>query len=130
MQGLSLVRFEGRWAVAKLPIHGPLPDWVHRAIAGDRFVSLTTAATERSLIAPEGLIPLEVKVERGFALLGVPGVISFSECGVLARLVGPLATAGISVLAVATFDTDYLLLRDSEVERARTALNAAGIPIV
>jgi len=46
--------------------------------------------------------------------------------GVLASLVGPLAEAGISVFAVSTFDTDYLLVKDAAWERAKAVLVGAG----
>jgi len=52
--------------------------------------------------------------------------MEFSMIGVLASLVGPLAEAGISVFAVSTFDTDYLLLKDADWERTREALVGAG----
>ena len=44
----------------------------------------------------------------------------------MARLAAPLARAGISILALATFDTDYLLVRETDLGRALAALRAAG----
>jgi hypothetical protein len=46
--------------------------------------------------------------------------------GVMASLVNPLANAGISVFAVSTFDTDYLLVKEHDFEKALAALRAAG----
>jgi hypothetical protein len=46
--------------------------------------------------------------------------------GVLASLVGPLASAGISIFTVATYDTDYVLVRDQDIERAMEVLEQAG----
>jgi hypothetical protein len=50
--------------------------------------------------------------------------------GVLAGLTAPLARAGISLFAVSTFDTDYLLVRDVKLHEALAALRAAGHDIV
>jgi uncharacterized protein len=49
-----------------------------------------------------------------------------SMTGVLASLATPLADARVSIFALSTFDTDYLLVRDGHLERAIAALRAAG----
>ena len=70
---------------------------------------------------PEGVV-----AERGWRCLRVAGTIPFSVVGVLASLAAPLAEAGISVFAVSTFDTDYLLVKAADFEKAITALTQAG----
>ena len=52
--------------------------------------------------------------------------MDFSMIGVVASLVTPLAEAGISVFVISTFDTDYLLVKGSELEKATAALCAVG----
>jgi hypothetical protein len=61
-----------------------------------------------------------------FLKLKVSGRLDFSPTGILASLANPLAQAGISIFAVSTFDTDYLLVKDSSLEQALTALRQAG----
>ena len=51
--------------------------------------------------------------------------MDFSMIGVVAALVTPLAEAGVSVFVVSTFDTDYMLVKESDLERALAALRAA-----
>jgi hypothetical protein len=46
--------------------------------------------------------------------------------GVLAGLATPLATAGISIFAVSTYDTDYVLVRDNDMDRAVRVLREVG----
>ena len=46
--------------------------------------------------------------------------------GVLAGLTAPLAAAGISIFAISTYDTDYLLVREDDLARAVRALRDAG----
>lgn len=46
--------------------------------------------------------------------------------GVVASLVTPLAEAGVSVFVLSTFDTDYLLVKEADLEPALAALRAAG----
>ena len=54
------------------------------------------------------------------------GTIPFSVVGVLASLTAPLAGAGISVRAVSTFDTDYLLVKAEDLEAAVAILQRQG----
>jgi len=56
----------------------------------------------------------------------VAGSFAFSETGVLAAIAGPLATAGVSIFAVNSFETDFVLVPEGDLERARVAVEAAG----
>jgi hypothetical protein len=56
----------------------------------------------------------------------VAGTIPFSVVGVLASLTAPLAEAGISVFAISTFDTDYLLVKAADLEWAVDVLRRRG----
>jgi hypothetical protein len=64
--------------------------------------------------------------EAGWRVLKVHGPFALSEIGVLAALAAPLARAKISLFAVSTFDTDYLLVSDKKLDAATAALRAAG----
>jgi hypothetical protein len=59
-------------------------------------------------------------------VIKVHGPFDFSEVGVLAALLQPLAAAGVSVFAVSTFDTDYLLVQCSQLREAVTGLRNAS----
>ena len=71
-------------------------------------------------------MPADVRREGGWRALRVAGLLDFGLTGVLASLVGPLADAGVPVFALGTFDTDWLLVRAGDLERALDALRAAG----
>jgi hypothetical protein len=58
--------------------------------------------------------------------LKVAGPLDFSLTGILASLAAPLAEAGISIFAISTYDTDYILVRSSQTEAALDALRHAG----
>jgi hypothetical protein len=113
---------EPRLAVCKLAEDDGVPGWA----VGAGFFSITRTADELSVVCPEELVPEGVKVERGWQALRVAGVIDFSAVGVLAELTAPLARAGVGVFAISTFDTDYLLVREHDLERAVGALREAG----
>lgn len=46
--------------------------------------------------------------------------------GILSALTAPLAHAGISLFAIATYDTDYVLVKEETLQAAINALTAAG----
>jgi len=56
----------------------------------------------------------------------VQGALDFSLVGVLSSLTAPLAQSGISVFAISTYDTDYLLVKASDLEAAKSILSDAG----
>ena len=111
----------GTFAVCRLGGAAPVPAWA----AGD-FLSVTRTAEELSVVCPEAAVPEGVLCERGWRCLRVAGTVPFSAVGVLASLASPLAAAGVSLFAVSTFDTDYLLVKGDHLERAVAALRGAG----
>jgi hypothetical protein len=122
---LELVVLDGLYAVARLGPSEAVPGW---ADTGE-FVSITRTKEELSIICEDRAVPENVRCERGCRALRVAGVLDFALVGVLARLARPLAEAGVAICAVSTFDTDYLLVRDGDLDRAVAALRAAGFTI-
>ncbi len=122
MQSLSLQILAAPLAVCRLAANDPLPTW---ALSGD-FLSITRTLDELSIVCPEAQAPPGVTVERGWRGLKVSGPLDFALVGILARLSGALAAAGISLFAISTYDTDYLLVRQADLPGAVQALRAAG----
>jgi aminoglycoside 6'-N-acetyltransferase I len=117
----ALLVLAGTFAVCRLGGAAPVPAWT----AGD-FLSVTRTAEELSVVCPEAAVPEGVQCERGWRCLRVAGAVPFSAVGTLAALAGPLAAAGVSLFAVSTFDTDYLLVKGDHLARAVGALRGAG----
>jgi len=110
------------YAVCRLNRDAPTPDWGTRGL----FSSVTRTAEELTLVCEEAQVPGEVKKEGGWRVLKVEGPLDFSLTGVLASLTAPLAREGISVFALSTYDTDYLLVKEEELEKAIQALREEG----
>ena len=90
------------------------------------FVSITRTEDELSIVCPRDCVPAGVRAERDWRVLKLMGPFTFSTTGVLASMATPLARAGISLLSIATFDTDYLLVKSDVFDNAVAALTAAG----
>jgi hypothetical protein len=110
------------FAVCRLNADAAVPTW---ASAG-KFFSMTRTAEELSVVCPQSLVPDGVRCERDWRCIRVAGTMDFSMIGVVAALVTPLAEASVSVFVLSTFDTDYMLVKESDLERALAALRAAG----
>jgi hypothetical protein len=119
---LTLVTFPNLFAVCRLDPDGFIPHW---ALLGD-FVSLTRTSTELSIICPQENVPEDALAERGWRCMKIDGPFDFSVAGVHASVALPLAEANISVMTVATYDTDHILVKEEELEHAIQALTSAG----
>ena len=78
------------------------------------------------MVCPEGSVPSGVRQIRGYVAIGVEGPLAPELVGVLASMATPLADASIPIVAIGTFDTDYVLVRAIDLDRATTALRTAG----
>jgi len=122
MPQLTLQLIPGEFAVCRLPAAEPVPAWADSAV----FSSITRTAEELSIICPASQVPADVRREAGWRLLKFAGPFDFGAVGILASVTQPLASAGISLLAVGTFDTDYVLLKTGRLAEATRILEAAG----
>lgn len=123
---MILTVLDETFAVCRLEHDAAIPAWLPRA----GFVSLTRTPDEVSIVCVEAAVPQGTTCERGWRGLQVEGPLDFSLTGVLASLAGPLADAGVSLFALSTYDTDYLLVRQEQLGQARQALIAAGHRLV
>ena len=97
---------------------------------GARFTFASVTDGECSLVCPSAAAPTQTTArEDGWRAFRVKGSIAFGLVGVLARITGALAAAGISVFAVSTFDTDYVLVKAERFEAALCALAAEGFAV-
>ena len=119
---LTLTVLDGTFAVARLPAGAVVPEW---AWTGE-VACVTRTRDELSIVCRADLVPDEVLAESGWRCLRVKGTLSFALTGVFARIAQPLANAGISLFAVMTYDTDYVMVKDERLGDAVDALMAAG----
>jgi hypothetical protein len=115
---------DGTFAVCRLDPSAALPTWPQGS-----FVSITRTPDELSIVCDESSVPADVRTERAWRALRVEGPIAFEVTGVAAAITAPLATAGISVFLIATFDTDYLLVKSEVFGRAVEVLRESGIEV-
>jgi uncharacterized protein len=121
---LTLNPMPGRYCVARLPGGAPVPAGF---FDGPGFCSATQTGDELSLVYLEGRNFSTQKCEPGWTGFKVQGVLDFALVGILARLSGALADAGVSLFALSTHDTDYLFVKAEQEPAAREALAKVAV---
>lgn len=119
---LNLTVLPGELAVCRLPAGTALPVWV----GPDDLTSVTWSADETSIVCAGSVVPDDIQAERGWRAIKVAGPLDFVLTGVLLSITRPLAEAGVPVFAVSTYDTDYILVKESALEAAMVALEKEG----
>lgn len=119
---LSLQILPETLAVSRLDPSAAVPDWAFRGT----FFTVSKTTEELSIVCAQSHIPEGVKSEKNWRCFKVEGPIDFGLTGVLASLTEPLAQAEISIFAVSTFDTDYLLVKEKNFEKAIETLSRVG----
>jgi hypothetical protein len=119
---LELTLLAERFAISRLAADAPIPNWATRG----SFFSVTRTGDELSVVSELSLVPVVVQSQPGWRVFKVHGPFVLSEIGVLSALAAPLAEARISLFAISTFDTDYLLVAAETLSAAITALGRAG----
>ena len=112
---LSLSILAQHFAICRLGKNAQIPAWVSESSG---FLSITRTEEELSIVCEEDAVPSDVKAEKGWRAFKVNGILDFSMTGVLASLLNPLSAAKISIFAISTYDTDYLLVKSEKLSEA------------
>jgi uncharacterized protein len=118
---LKLKLLPQQFAVCRLAADAAVPQWAARG----RIFSVTRTADELSIVCESKVVPSKVKSEKGWRCLQLQGPFPFEMTGVLASVLEPLARAGVSIFAVSTYDTDYVMVKGKQLPKATRALRAA-----
>jgi len=123
MNARTLTLHPVRLSICRFASDAPLPSWVFHESA-TLWCVMRTPEELSVVCADDDLPPSVERAERGWRAFSLAGPIPFDETGVLAALVGPLAEAGVPVFALSTYDTDWLLVRESNLAKARAVLES------
>ena len=110
-------------ALCRLAASDDIPEWTALART---FLTISRTPTELSIVADEAVVPIGVDAQRGFRALRVDGPLPLDLVGIFAVIASPLADANVPIFPIATYDTDYVLVAESNFERAVATLEAAG----
>lgn len=126
---LILSALKGTFSILRLEKGSEVPSWIYKS---DLF-SITKTPEELSIVCQENNIPenisVDVRAERGWSCLKIEGPLDFGLTGILAGISRILAENGISIFAISTYDTDYILVKETALEQSIKALSEGGYEI-
>ncbi|MEN1761345.1 ACT domain-containing protein [Anoxynatronum sibiricum] len=122
---LTMIVMNETYGVCRLDNNQPVPEWAKNS----RFYSITRTFEELSIVCSQEIIPDDVKCEKDWRMLKVEGPLDFSLIGILSSISTVLAQSKISIFAISTFDTDYILLKNKDFDNAIEALSNEGYEI-
>jgi hypothetical protein len=122
---LSLSLLDETFTIHRLQPNNEVPE----EALNSSFFAVMRTFEELSLVLPESVKIESKKSEPDWACFKVDGPLEFELVGILAGISTVLAEAGVSIFALSTFDTDYILVKRKQVEAAKEALTSAGYQI-
>jgi hypothetical protein len=119
---LVLSVLEETFSIHRLAPDASLPE----AVSECDFYSLSKTTDELSLVCPEHIAVKSEKSNPDWKCLKVAGPLDFELTGILAGITEVLAKEKLSVFAISTFDTDYILIKKQGLTAAISALQRVG----
>lgn len=111
---LNLRLLKDTYGVCRLNKDDSIPSW---AFDGE-FFSITKTNDELSIVCLENNIPSDIKYEKFWKILKIEGPLDFSLVGILSKISSLMAENNISIFAISTYDTDYILIKKEKIDSA------------
>ena len=125
---MELTEVEGIFSIIRYPAGERIPSWV---LGLKGFYSITKTQEELSILCETNSIKGKPSnQEDGWKCLKVEGPLDFTLTGVLSSIASPLAGEGISIFAVSTYDTDYILVKDEKFTQSKDVLRMAHFRVL
>ena len=122
MNQLPMMVLPGDYSLCRLPAGSSLPAWV----LSSKFYNLTNTSDELSVVCESKYVPANIQQEGNWKLLKISSVLDLSLTGITAKFASALAIAGVNLCVIATFDTDYIIVKSIKFPTAIAALEKAG----
>jgi len=117
---LTLTLLPQKFAICYLDRKSPIPDWIEQG----EFFSITKTDKEISIIYPQEKIPGGVLCEKDWRAFRVESIVDgIYAVGIISALADPLAKAGISILNVSTYQTNYIFVEEKNLAKAKEILS-------
>ncbi len=131
---LQMSLLAGTYLIAKLSPTAENPIWTGLLSKESEFFSIVKSFDEISIVCKQSQSNLnrfrEIEtVEYDWSIFKVAGPLDFGMVGILSQISKTLSDANISVFCLSTFDTDYILVKASDKDRAAISLQKSGIEI-
>ena len=119
---LTFTTLEGSYSIHRFAPDAVVPDTIQES----RFLNVSRSDEELTIVCEAHIDMYAPRSEIDWRVIKIVGPLDFSLTGILAAVAEQLAREKISIFAISTFDTDYILVREEKLTEARRALLEAG----
>lgn len=123
---IRIVILEEIYSICRLEKNDTIPDDITKS----NFYSITSSPKEIFLVCEQKFIRDGMKVEKDWKVLKIDSILDFSLIGIISKISTILADAKISIFVVSTYDTDYVLIKKSNLEITVRVLEENGYEII
>jgi len=110
------------FTIHKLSLDTSIPE----GLLKNNFYSVSKTENELSLVCAQIIEVQSLQSSKGWKCIKVKGPLDLNLTGILAGISDILTRGNISIFAISTFDTDYILVRSQNLSSARNKLSKAG----
>ncbi len=123
---MQLEILNNKLKVVKLNTNETVPEIVFK----QEFYSITKTDEELSIVIDEDINVQSDIVEYNWRAIKIVGTLDFALIGILSRISTILAQAEISIFAISTYNTDYILVKANQLENAIEVLKQNNYEII
>ena len=117
---LSLLKY--KYGLCTLPNTAPIPDWA----LTQSLASITRTEKELTIVCQLEILPSQYQSGLNWRCFKIDGSFDLNQIGVISSISSPLADAGISIYVISTYDTDYFLIQEQNLEKTISVLSNSG----
>jgi hypothetical protein len=119
---LTLKVLDVTLAICQLEPGSEVEEWSD----GTGIFSVMRTDDEVTIVCSEDLVPEGATCSKGWKCIRLVGQFDFTEVGIVSQLALPLAGANVPIFVMSTYNTDYVLVKNHDLQRASEALRMAG----
>lgn len=123
---MNLIILPGKYSIYRFHNDSVVPDWINKS----GFHSVTRTNDELSVVALQNEMILEnILCNRDWRIIKIEGPLDFSLVGIIADIATILSKKKISIFTISTYDTDYTLVKENDLENSVKALEKNGYDV-
>ena len=119
---LQLSLLKDKYGICTLPNTAPIPDWA----LTQSLASITRTEKELTIVCRLEILPSQYQSDLKWRCFKIDGSFDLNQIGVISSISSPLADAGISIYVISTYDTDYFLIQEQNLEKTISVLSSSG----
>jgi uncharacterized protein len=114
------------FTIYKYDANETIPEGVYKS----NFYWIGKTDEELSIVCESGLLPIHDTSNNNWSIIRIAEKLDFSLAGILAEITNALKNAGISIIALSTYNTDYIMLKKEKLKEAKAALKNTGYKFI